>query len=80
MNGPAHAPTGFNNSGFNKRLAYVLQGVAGNKKGEFEVEAQLLRKLYTNNGKFLLKILLKGTQNEAQFLKRLRFLIARDPL
>jgi hypothetical protein len=27
-----------------------VQGVAGNKKGEFEVEAQFLSKLHTNNG------------------------------
>jgi hypothetical protein len=27
-----------------------LQGVAGNKKGEFWVEAQFLSKLHTNNG------------------------------
>jgi hypothetical protein len=26
------------------------QGVAGNKKGEFEVEDQFIRKLHTNNG------------------------------
>jgi hypothetical protein len=28
----------------------TLQGVAGNKKGEFEAEAQFLSKLHTNNG------------------------------
>jgi hypothetical protein len=27
----------------------LLQGVAGNKKGEFEVETQFLSKLHTNN-------------------------------
>jgi hypothetical protein len=27
-----------------------LQGVAGNKKGEFEVEAQFLSNVYTKNG------------------------------
>jgi hypothetical protein len=27
----------------------LVQGVAGNKKGEFEVEAQFLSKLHTNN-------------------------------
>jgi hypothetical protein len=46
-----------------------VQGVAGNKKSEFEVEAQFLSKLHTKNGYFLLKLLLKGTKNEAQFLK-----------
>jgi hypothetical protein len=46
-----------------------LQGVAGNKKGEFEVEAQFLSKLHTNDDKILLKLLLKGTKNEAHFLK-----------
>jgi hypothetical protein len=46
-----------------------MQGIAGNKKGEFWVEAQFL----------LLKLLLKDTKNEARFLL-LRFLIARDPL
>jgi hypothetical protein len=30
------------------------QGVAGNKKGAFEVEAQFLSKLHTNNGYFFL--------------------------
>jgi hypothetical protein len=58
---------------------FSAQGVAGNKKGEFEVEVQFLNKLDTNNGYFLPKLLLKGTKNEAQFL-RLRFLLARDPL
>jgi hypothetical protein len=28
----------------------LLQGVAGNKKGDFLVEAQFLSKLHTNNG------------------------------
>jgi hypothetical protein len=46
-----------------------IQGVAGIKKGEFEVEAQFLSKLNTNNSSLLLKFLLKGTKNEAQFLK-----------
>jgi hypothetical protein len=46
-----------------------VQGVAGNKKGEFEAEAQFLSKLHTKNGSNLLKLLLKGTENEAQFLK-----------
>jgi hypothetical protein len=48
---------------------HCYRGVAGNKKGEFEAEAQFLSKLHTNNGLNLLKLLLKGTPNEAQFLK-----------
>jgi hypothetical protein len=38
--------------------------------GEFEVEAQFLSKLHTNNGYILLKLLLKGIENEARFLKQ----------
>jgi hypothetical protein len=49
----------------------IQEGVAGNKKGEFEVEAQFLSKLHTNNAYILLiLLLLKGTiKNEAQFIK-----------
>jgi hypothetical protein len=47
----------------------MVQGVAGNKKGELEVETQFLSKLHTNNGKILLKLQLKGAKNEAEFLK-----------
>jgi hypothetical protein len=32
------------------RVLNVLQGITGNKKGEFEVEAQFLSKLHRNNG------------------------------
>jgi tetrahydromethanopterin S-methyltransferase subunit F len=32
------------------RRGLEVQGVAGNKKGEFWAEAQLLSKLHTNNG------------------------------
>jgi hypothetical protein len=60
-----------------------LQGVAGNKMGEFEVEAQFLSKFeiitYTQWLHFH-KLLLKGTQNEALSFLTLRFLIARDLL
>jgi hypothetical protein len=42
------------------------RGVAGNKQGEFEIEAQILSKLHTDNGLLiLLKLLSKGTNNEA---------------
>jgi len=42
----------------------LAAGIAGNKKGTFEVEAQYLGKLLIN----LLRLRLKGTQNEAQVL------------
>jgi len=30
--------------------AFVIQGIAGNKNGDFETAAQILSKLHTNNG------------------------------
>jgi hypothetical protein len=43
------------------RLLASIQGIAGNKEGEFKVEAQFLSKSHTNNAYFFLKLLLKGT-------------------
>jgi hypothetical protein len=46
----------------------VNQGVAGSEKGElFEVMRHSFLANYIKNGYSLLKLLLKGTQNEAQF-------------
>jgi hypothetical protein len=47
-----------------------VQGVADNKKGDFEVEAQFLSKLHTKMVKFFVKTTIEGRKKkEAQFLK-----------
>jgi hypothetical protein len=56
-----------------------IQGIAGNKEGEFKVEAHFLSKLHTINSYFFLKLRLKGTKSRLNSLT-LRFLIARAPL
>jgi hypothetical protein len=50
-------------------LVQLVQGAAGNKKGEFGVDAQFFLANYIQKMViFLLKLLLKGTKHEAQFL------------
>jgi hypothetical protein len=48
MEPPKNVSTGAQDPGV--RPSHIVQGIAGNKKGEFEVGAQFLSKLHTNNG------------------------------